>query len=89
MLRLGRWARRCWGGCAKVEVSKESTTIVGDGSSEDAVKARVRQIKNQIAETEQEYEKEKLNVARRAPLRRRRHHPWHALCLTLCSPRRG
>ena len=46
---------------AKVEVSKESTTIVGDGSSEDAVKARVRQIKNQIAETEQEYEKEKLN----------------------------
>ena len=49
------------GMAAKVEVSKESTTIVGDGSSEDAVKARVRQIKNQIAETEQEYEKEKLN----------------------------
>ena len=49
------------GVAAKVEVSKESTTIVGDGSSEDAVKARVRQIKNQIAETEQEYEKEKLN----------------------------
>jgi hypothetical protein len=49
------------GVAAKVEVSKESTTIVGDGRSEEAVKARVRQIRNLIAETEQEYEKEKLN----------------------------
>ena len=49
------------GVAAKVEVSKESTTIVGDGSSEDAVKARVKQIKNMIAETEQDYEREKLN----------------------------
>ena len=30
------------GTAAKVEVSKESTTIVGDGSTEDSVKARVR-----------------------------------------------
>ena len=49
------------GTAAKVDVSKESTTIVGDGRSEDSVKARVRQIKNMIAETEQDYEKEKLN----------------------------
>ena len=49
------------GTAAKVEVSKESTTIVGNGSSEDSVKARVRQIRNMIAETEQDYEKEKLN----------------------------
>ena len=49
------------GTAAKVEVSKESTTIVGDGSTEDSVKARVRQIKNMIGETEQDYEKEKLN----------------------------
>ena len=49
------------GTAAKVEVSKESTTIVGDGSTEDSVKARVRQIKNMITETEQDYEKEKLN----------------------------
>ncbi len=49
------------GTAAKVEVSKESTTIVGDGSTEEAVKARVRQIKNLITETEQDYEKEKLN----------------------------
>ena len=46
---------------AKVEISKESTTIVGDGSTEDAVKARVKQIKNVVAETEMDYEKEKLN----------------------------
>ena len=49
------------GTAAKVEVSKESTTIVGDGSTEEAVKARVRQIRNLITETEQDYEKEKLN----------------------------
>lgn len=49
------------GSAAKVEVSKESTTIVGDGSTEEAVKARVRQIRNMITETEQDYEKEKLN----------------------------
>ncbi len=49
------------GVAAKVEVSKEATTIVGDGRSEDAVKARVKQIKNMIAETEQDYEREKLN----------------------------
>ena len=49
------------GMAAKVEVSKEATTIVGDGRSEEAVKARVKQIKNLIAETEQDYEREKLN----------------------------
>ena len=46
---------------AKVTVSKEATTIVGDGRAEAAVAARVRQIKNMIAETEQDYEREKLN----------------------------
>lgn len=49
------------GTAAKVEVGKESTTIVGDGSSEDAVKARVSQIRNMVEQTEQDYEKEKLN----------------------------
>ncbi len=46
---------------AKVEVSKESTTIVGDGSSEAAVKARVKQIRTLVEQTELDYEKEKLN----------------------------
>ena len=49
------------GRAAKVTLGKENTTIVGDGSTQDAVEARVRQIKNVIAETEQDYEKEKLN----------------------------
>lgn len=49
------------GTAAKIEVTKENCTIVGDGSSEEAVKSRVKQIKNIVANTEQEYEKEKLN----------------------------
>eukprot|EP00884_Botryococcus_braunii_P006260 jgi/Botrbrau1/15635/Bobra.4_1s0020.1 len=49
------------GVAAKVSIGKENTTIVGDGRTEDAVKARVKQIKNLIAETEQDYEREKLN----------------------------
>ena len=49
------------GRAAKVEVSKENCTIVGDGSTQEAVSARVRQIKNAITNTEQDYEREKLN----------------------------
>lgn len=49
------------GTAARVEVSKENCTIVGDGSSAEAVASRVKQIKNLIASTEQDYEKEKLN----------------------------
>ena len=49
------------GTAAKIEVTKENCTIVGDGSSEDSVKSRVKQIKNLVANTEQDYEKEKLN----------------------------
>ena len=49
------------GTAAKIEVTKENCTIVGDGSSEEAVKSRVKQIKNIVANTEQDYEKEKLN----------------------------
>ena len=49
------------GTAAKIEVTKENCTIVGDGSSEDSVKSRVKQIRNLVANTEQDYEKEKLN----------------------------
>ncbi len=49
------------GTAAKVELSKENTTIVGSGATQDAVRARVKQIKMLLSETEQEYEKEKLN----------------------------
>ncbi|KAL6759413.1 chaperonin 60B2 [Haematococcus lacustris] len=46
---------------AKVTIGKESCTIVGDGSTAQDVAARVRQIRNLAADTEQEYEREKLN----------------------------
>jgi chaperonin GroEL len=60
-LALDKVGEEVLGLAAKVEVSKESTTIVGDGSSEAAVKARVKQIRNLVEATELDYEKEKLN----------------------------
>lgn len=49
------------GVAAKVVISKESCTIVGDGRAEAEVAARVKQIRTLCENTEQEYEKEKLN----------------------------
>lgn len=49
------------GTAAKIEVTKDNCTIVGDGSSEESVKSRVKQIRNLLENTEQDYEKEKLN----------------------------
>lgn len=49
------------GTAAKVLVTKESCTIVGDGRTQADVDARVKQIRNLLADTEQDYEKEKLN----------------------------
>lgn len=49
------------GQTSKVQVGKEYCTIVGDGSNQDQVDARVRQIRNQLEVTEQQYEKEKLS----------------------------
>jgi chaperonin GroEL len=49
------------GQAAKVEVGKEYCTIVGDGSHQDQVDIRVKQIRNQLETTDQQYEKEKLN----------------------------
>ncbi|KAF7125032.1 hypothetical protein RHSIM_Rhsim12G0093200 [Rhododendron simsii] len=46
---------------AKVVFTKDSMTIVGDGSTQDAVNQRVAQIKNLIEVAKQEYEKEKQN----------------------------
>eukprot|EP00983_Pelagomonas_calceolata_P132720 1161900-Pelagomonas_calceolata.AAC.3 len=45
----------------QVSISKEATIIQGDGSTQKEVEARVKQIRNLAADTEQEYEKEKLN----------------------------
>jgi len=49
------------GKAAKIEIGKEHCTIVGDGTFQNQVNARVTQIKNQRLITEQTYEKEKLD----------------------------
>lgn len=41
-------------------ISKESTTIVGDGSTEEAVATRVKQINALEEQAESDYEKEKM-----------------------------
>lgn len=48
------------GRAKQIKVDKENTTIVGGAGSSDAIEARVGAIKNQIAETTSEYDKEKL-----------------------------
>lgn len=60
-LALDKVGTEVLGTAAKVVVTKDSTTIVGDGSTQDAVTKRVNQIRNLIEVAEQDYEKEKLN----------------------------
>eukprot|EP00270_Netrium_digitus_P010999 TRINITY_DN3459_c0_g1_i1.p1 TRINITY_DN3459_c0_g1~~TRINITY_DN3459_c0_g1_i1.p1 ORF type:complete len:636 (+),score=229.46 TRINITY_DN3459_c0_g1_i1:104-1909(+) len=59
-LSLDKVGREVLGLAAKVVLQKDSTTIVGDGSTQEAVNARVSQIKNLMEAAEQQYEKEKL-----------------------------
>lgn len=49
------------GRARRVTVSKDTTTIVADDSTKADVQARVEQIKRQIAESDSEYDREKLN----------------------------
>ncbi|KAM7493404.1 hypothetical protein LguiB_028013 [Lonicera macranthoides] len=60
-LTLDKADKEVLGHAAKVVLTKDSTTIVGDGSTQEAVNKRVTQIKNLIEVAEQDYEKEKLN----------------------------
>lgn len=60
-LSLDKAGNEVLGTAAKVVLTKDTTTIVGDGSTQEAVTKRVSQIKNQIEAAEQDYEKEKLN----------------------------
>ncbi|KAL5079174.1 hypothetical protein RYX36_007595 [Vicia faba] len=60
-LTLDKADKEVLGNAAKVVLTKDTTTIVGDGSTQEAVNKRVSQIKNQIEAAEQEYEKEKLS----------------------------
>eukprot|EP00250_Pteridium_aquilinum_P033854 c6493_g1_i1 orf=115-1968(+) len=60
-LSLDKVGGEVLGTAARVVLAKETTTIVGDGSTEDAVRKRVQQIKALAEAAEQDYEKEKLN----------------------------
>ncbi|OVA08565.1 Chaperonin Cpn60 [Macleaya cordata] len=60
-LSLDKAEKEVLGHAAKVVLTKETTTIVGDGSTQEAVDRRVAQIRNLIEVAEQDYEKEKLN----------------------------
>jgi chaperonin GroEL len=48
------------GTAKKISVDKDDTTIVEGGGTDDAIKARIKQIKNQIEDTTSDYDKEKL-----------------------------
>ncbi|KAL8556515.1 hypothetical protein ACS0TY_004095 [Phlomoides rotata] len=60
-LTLDKADKSVLGHVAKVMLIKDSTIIVGDGSSQDAVSKRDAQVKNLIETADQDYEKEKLN----------------------------
>ncbi|XP_073139035.1 ruBisCO large subunit-binding protein subunit beta, chloroplastic-like [Henckelia pumila] len=60
-LTLDKADKEVLGHAAKVVLTKDATTIVGDGSTQEAVNKRVAQIKNLIEAADQDYEKEKLN----------------------------
>lgn len=60
-LSLDKVGREVLGTAAKVVLTKDSTTIVGDGNTQEEVIKRVAQIRNLIEVAEQDYEKEKLN----------------------------
>jgi chaperonin GroEL len=48
------------GTAKKISVDKDDTTIIEGGGTDDAIKARIKQIKNQIEDTTSDYDKEKL-----------------------------
>jgi len=48
------------GTCERVKVTKDTTTILGGKGNSSDIKARIEQIKAQIAETKSDYDKEKL-----------------------------
>lgn len=60
-LSLDKAGSEVLGHAAKVVLTKETTTIVGDGSTQEAVGKRIAQIKKLVEAADQDYEKEKLN----------------------------
>nr|QKY14932.1 rubisco large subunit-binding subunit chloroplastic isoform a/hsp chaperonin 60a (RCAL) [Polytomella parva] len=60
-MSLDKMDESCLGVVSKVTITKDHCTLVGGGANQEAILARVHQIQNQLAETEQEYEREKLH----------------------------
>ncbi|KAF8096587.1 hypothetical protein N665_0305s0010 [Sinapis alba] len=60
-LSLDKAGKEVLGTAYKVVLTKDMTTIVGDGTTHEAVDKRVEEIKNLIEQAEQDYEKETLN----------------------------
>ncbi|MGD2092120.1 MAG: chaperonin GroEL [Candidatus Aminicenantes bacterium] len=48
------------GTAKKISVDKDNTTVVEGGGTNEAIKARIKQIKNQIEDTTSDYDQEKL-----------------------------
>lgn len=48
------------GHARRVEIGKESTTIIGGGGNPEAIKARIAQVKQALEEATSDYDKEKL-----------------------------
>ena len=49
------------GTAEKISISKENTVIVNGSGKQEAIKARIKQIENEIAATKSSYDKEKLD----------------------------
>src|SRR6266536_933412 len=59
-LKLENTALDLLGSARKIVVTKDETTIVEGGGSEQDIKGRINQIKNEIEKTDSDYDREKL-----------------------------
>lgn len=60
-LSLDKVGKEVLGHAAKIVLNKETATIVGDGSTQEAVARRISQIKKLVEDADSDYEKDKLN----------------------------
>jgi chaperonin GroEL len=59
-LKLENTSLDLLGSARKIVVTKDETTIVEGGGSEEEIKGRINQIKNEIEKTDSDYDREKL-----------------------------
>lgn len=59
-LKLEQATLEMLGTCDKIVVSKDNTTVVNGSGSKEAIQDRIKQIKNEMANTTSDYDKEKL-----------------------------